>query len=79
MIFLITFVLAYSKTKCVVIALIYFLVFLWDLFVLGLVLSGGDLIKIAKSHMRCTCRKLKGYDNWSTTGQKVQSGLAIIS
>ena len=37
----------------------YFLVFLWDLFVMGLVFSSGDLIKIAKSHMRSTCRKLK--------------------
>ena len=26
---------------------------------MGLVLSGGNLIKIAKSHMRSTCRKLK--------------------
>ena len=32
--------------KNAVIALIYFLVFLWDLFVMGLVLSGEDLIKI---------------------------------
>ena len=32
-----------------------FLVFLWDLFVIGLVLCGGDLIKIVKSHMRSTC------------------------
>ena len=39
MIFLITLVLAYSITKGVVIALIYFPVFLWDLFVMGLVLS----------------------------------------
>ena len=75
MIFLITFVLAYSMTKSIVIALIYFLIFLWDLFVLGLVLSGGDLIKTAKSHMRSTCQKLKGYNSWNTTGQKVQSGL----
>ena len=59
MIFLITLVLAYSMTKSVVIALIYFLVFLWDLFVMGLVLSDGDLIKTAKSHMRSTCRKVK--------------------
>ena len=59
MIFLIKFVLAYSMTKSVVIAEIYFLVFLWDLFVMGLVFSGGDLIKIAKSHTRSTCQKLK--------------------
>ena len=26
---------------------------------MGLVLSGGDLIKTTKSHMRCTCRKVK--------------------
>ena len=32
---------------------------MWDLFVLGLVISGGDLIKTTKSHMRSTCRKLK--------------------
>ena len=58
MIFIITLVLVYSMTKSVVIALIYFLVFLSDLFVMGLVLSGEDLIKIAKGHMRSTCRKL---------------------
>ena len=58
MIFLITLVLPYSMTKSVVIALIYFLVFLSDLFVMGLVLSGEDLTKIAKGHMRSTCRKL---------------------
>ena len=58
MIFLITFVLAYSMTKSVIIALIYFLIFLWDLFVMGLVFSGEDLIKIAEGHMRSTCRKV---------------------
>ena len=79
MIFLITFVLAYSMTKGVVIVLIYFFIFLWDYFVLGLVLSGGDLIKTAKSYMRSICWKLKGHDNLSTTRQKVQSGLTIIS
>ena len=63
MIFLITLVLAYSIAKSVVIALIYFLVFLWDLFVMNLVLSGGDLIKTAKSHMRSTCRTLKRHDS----------------
>ena len=26
---------------------------------MGLLLSGGDLIKIAKSHMKSTCQKLK--------------------
>ena len=58
MIFLITLVLAYSITKSVVIALIYFLIFLWDLFVMGLVLSGEDLIKTAEGHMRSTCKKV---------------------
>ena len=28
---------------------------------MGLVLSGGDLIKTAKSHMRSTCLELKSY------------------
>ena len=58
MIFLITLVLAYSVTNSVVIALIYFLVFLWDLFVMGLVLSGKNLIKTVEGHMRSTCRKV---------------------
>ena len=58
MIFLITLVLAYSMTKSVVIVLIYFLVFLWDLFVMDLALSGEDLLKIAEGHMRSTCRKV---------------------
>ena len=58
MIFLITLVLAYSMINSVVIALIYFLVFLWDLFVMGLGFSGEDLIKIAEGHMRSTCRKV---------------------
>ena len=58
MIFLITLVLAYSMTNSVVIALIYFLVFLWDLFVMGLVLSGKNLIKTVEGHMRSTCRKM---------------------
>ena len=58
MIFLITLVLAYSMTNSVVIALIYFLVFLWDLFVIGLVLSGKNLIKTVEGHMRSTCRKV---------------------
>ena len=31
---------------------------LWDLFVMGLVLSGEYLIKIAKGHIRNTCRKV---------------------
>ena len=57
--FLITLVLAYSMTKCVVIALIYFLVFLWDLFVMGLVLSDEDLIKTTKDHIRSICRNVK--------------------
>ena len=59
MIFLITFVLAYSITKRCCNCINIFFIFLWDLFVLGLVLSGGDLIKTAKSHMRSTCWKLK--------------------
>ena len=58
MIFLITLVLAYSMTNSVVIALIYFLVFLRDLFVMGLVLSGKNLIKTVEGHMRSTCRKV---------------------
>ena len=58
MIFLIILVLAYSMTNSVVIASIYFLEFLWDLFVMGLVLSGEDLIKTAEGHMRNTCRKV---------------------
>ena len=58
MIFLVTLVLAYSMTKNVVIALIYFLVFLWDLFVMGLVLSGENLIKTAKGHTSSTCKKV---------------------
>ena len=58
MIFLIILVLAYSMTNSVVIALIYFLEFLWDLFVMSLVLSGEDLIKTAEGHMRNTCRKV---------------------
>ena len=58
MIFLIILVLAYSMTNSVVIALIYFLEFLWDLFVMGLVLSGEDLIKTAEGHIRNTCRKV---------------------
>ena len=39
-------------TKSVIIALIYFIIFLWDLFVMGLVLSGEDLIKATEGHMR---------------------------
>ena len=39
MIFIITLLLAYFMTKIVVIALIYFLVFVWDFIGLGLVLS----------------------------------------
>ena len=58
MIFLIILVLAYSMINSVVIALIYFLVFLWDLFVMGLVLSGKNLIKTVEGHMRSTCRKV---------------------
>ena len=58
MIFLITLVLGYSMTKSVVIILIYFLIFLWDLFAMGLILSGEDLIKTAEGHMRSTCRKV---------------------
>ena len=71
MIFIITLVLAYSMTKNVVIALIYFLIFLWDLFVMGLVLSGEDLIKIAEGHMRSTCKKVNSQAKFqlSTTYQ----------
>ena len=66
MIFLITLVLAYSITKSVVIALIYFLVFLWDLFVMGLVLSSEDLIKTVEGHMRSTCRKMNSQERYPT-------------
>ena len=45
-------------TKNIVIALIYFLLFFWDLFVMGLVLRGKDLIKIAEGHMKSICRKV---------------------
>ena len=48
----------FHDKKNVVIALIYFLVFLWDLFVMDLELSGEDLIKIAEGHMRSTCWKV---------------------
>ena len=58
MIFFIILVLAYSMTKSVIIALIYFLIFLWDLFVMGLVLSSEYLIKTVEGHMRSTCRKV---------------------
>ena len=63
--------------KCVVISLIYFIVFLWDLFVLGLVLSGGDMIKTAKSHMSSTCRKVKSQASYpeSTVCQLANSQL----
>ena len=64
MLFLITLVLAYSMTKGVVIALIYFLVFLWDLFVMGLVLSDEDLIKTTKDHIRSICRNVKSQANY---------------
>ena len=64
MIFLITLVLAYFMTNSVVIAQINFLVFLWDLFVLGLVLSGEELIKTAEGHMRSTCRKVNSQAKW---------------
>ena len=49
MIFLITLVLAYSMTKSVVIV---------RFIVMGLVLSGEDLINTAEGHMRSTCRKV---------------------
>ena len=39
-------------------------------------LATGDS---SKCHMCEACRKLKGHDCWSTTRQKVQSGLAVIS
>ena len=32
-----------------------------------------------KCHTCEACRKLKGHDSWSTTGQKVQSGQTVIS
>ena len=45
-------------TNSVVIAQIYFLVFLWDLFVMSFVLSGEDLTKTVEGHMRSTCKKV---------------------
>ena len=35
--------------------------------------------KLPKWHMCEACRDLKGHNNWSTTGQKVQFGLEVIS
>lgn len=69
--------LAYSMKKSVVIALIYFLLFLWDLFVMSLVLSDEDLIKTTKSHMRSTCKKVKSQGNYpeSTVCQLANSRL----
>ena len=32
-----------------------------------------------KWHTCEACRELKGHDSWSTIGQKVQSGLEVIS
>ena len=58
MIFLITLVLVYSMTNSVVIEQSYFLVFFRDLFVMGLVSSDEDLIKIVEGHMRSTCKKV---------------------
>ena len=58
MIFLVTLVLAYSITKSIAIAKIYFLVFLWDLFVMGLVWSGENLIKTTEGHKRSTCKRV---------------------
>ena len=66
MMFLIALVLAYSMTESIVIALIYFLVFLWDLFVMGLVLSSEDLIKTTEGHMRTTCRKVNSQARYPT-------------
>ena len=40
-----------------------------------------DWLAIGKSpkwHTCEACRELKGHNNWSTTGQKVQSGLEVI-
>ena len=58
MISLITLVLAYSMTNSIVIEQIYFLVSFWDLFVMGLVSSGENLIKIVEGYMRSTCKKV---------------------
>ena len=40
-----------------------------------------DLVtgKSPKWHTCEACRELKGHDSWRTTGQKVQSGLEVIS
>ena len=35
--------------------------------------------KSPKWHTCEACRELKGHDSWSTTGKKVQSGLAVNS
>ena len=37
------------------------------------------IAKFPKYHMCEACKKLKGHDSCSTTGQKVQSGLEVIS
>ena len=59
MVFHITFMLDlfHNKKCCNSINLIPCI--LWDLIVMGLVLSDEDLIKIVEGHMRSTCWKLK--------------------
>ena len=44
--------------KCYNCIIFFIFIFLWDLFVMSLVLSGKNLIKIVEGHMRNTCRKV---------------------
>ena len=39
---------------------------LWDLFVMGLVLSSEDLIKTVEGHMGSTCRKMNSQERYPT-------------
>ena len=86
MIFLVTLVLAYSITKSIAIAKIYFLVFLWDLFVMGLVWSGENLIKTTEGHKRSTCKRVNSqarclaqYSLSKRVTRDLDSWLAIVA
>ena len=86
MIFLIILVLAYSMTNSVVIALIYLLEFLWDLFVMGLVWSGENLIKTTEGHKRSTCKRVNSqarclaqYSLSKRVTRDLDSWLAIVA
>ena len=35
--------------------------------------------RLASRHTCEACKELKGHDNWSTTGKKIQFGLEVIS